>query len=408
MLDDIQEKISQGILDSVNKVKEEKDAHYMANPAQLPDRGSIDLLIERCSNQNALISGGTSLIPGPWGMAAAIPEIVMVSKKQIEMIYDIARAHGHKHIDSNLLLSVMLSASGQGTAALVVVHGQKIVMKRAGARVVQQMVELLGGKITQQVAKSMAAKWIPIAGAVAMAAWSRYSTQKIGEKAKETFYNARKAGFDNISIDLMFAVPNQGIVELKKDLETIKELNPEHISIYSLIWEEGTPFWDMLQQGTMKACDNDIEADMFELIIDTLTDMGYTHYEISNFAKTGKEARHNSKYWENKEYIALGIGASFYTEGFRGKNLLGFNEYYEAIDKGEKPWFESEKVDNPKEYEYMLGLRLLQEGIVPTEENIKITCEKLKNDGYLEIKSGKYLLTRKGIFFANYVFEQVL
>nr|MBU9918265.1 coproporphyrinogen III oxidase family protein [Fusobacteriaceae bacterium] len=92
----------------------------------------------------------------------------------------------------------------------------------------------------------------------------------------------------------------------------------------------------------------------------------------------------------------------------RGKNLLGFNEYYEAIDKGEKPWFESEKVDNPKEYEYMLGLRLLQEGIVPTEENIKITCEKLKNDGYLEIKSGKYLLTRKGIFFANYVFEQVL
>ena len=187
MLDDIQEEISQGILDSVNKVKEEKDAHYMANPAQLPDRGSIDLLIERCSNQNALISGGTSLIPGPWGMAAAIPEIVMVSKKQIEMIYDIARAHGHKHIDSNLLLSVMLSASGQGTAALVVVHGQKIVMKRAGARVVQQMVELLGGKITQQVAKSMAAKWIPIAGAVAMAAWSRYSTQKIGEKAKETF-----------------------------------------------------------------------------------------------------------------------------------------------------------------------------------------------------------------------------
>jgi oxygen-independent coproporphyrinogen-3 oxidase len=129
---------------------------------------------------------------------------------------------------------------------------------------------------------------------------------------------------------------------------------------------------------------------------------------ISDFAKEGKEARHNSKYWENKEYIALGIGASFYTEGFRGKNLLGFNEYYEAIDKGEKPWFESEKVDNPKEYEYMLGLRLLQEGIVPTEENIKITCEKLKNDGYLEIKSGKYLLTRKGIFFANYVFEQVL
>lgn len=187
MLDDIQNKISEGILDSVSKVKEERAAHYMANPAQLPERGSVDLLIERCSNQNALISGGASLIPGPWGMAAAIPEIVMVSKKQIEMIYDIAKAHGHKDIDEELILSVMLSASGQGVTALVVVHGQKIVMKRAGARAVQQMVKMLGGKITQQVAKSMAAKWIPIAGAVAMAAWSRYSTQKIGDKAKETF-----------------------------------------------------------------------------------------------------------------------------------------------------------------------------------------------------------------------------
>lgn len=187
MLSDIQEKISQGILDSVSKVKKEKDAHYLANPAQLPDKNSIDLMVERCSNKNALISGGASLIPGPWGMAAAIPEIVLVSKNQIEMIYDIAKAHGHNEINEGLILDVMLSASGQGATALVVVHGQKIVMKRAGARVVQQMVKALGGKITQQVAKSMAAKWIPIAGAAAMAAWSRYSTQKIGEKAKERF-----------------------------------------------------------------------------------------------------------------------------------------------------------------------------------------------------------------------------
>ena len=227
------------------------------------------------------------------------------------------------------------------------------------------------------------------------------------QKARETFNNARKVGFDNISIDLMFAVPGQTIEILKEDLATIKELNPNHISIYSLIWEEGTPFWDMLQKGVMKACDNDLEAEMFELIIDTLTDMGYVHYEISNFAKPGLEARHNSKYWENKEYIALGIGASFYTEGVRGKNLLGFNEYYEAIDKGEKPWFESEIVENPKEYEYMLGLRLLQKGIIPTEENIKKTCENLKNEGYLlEVEENRYILSRKGLFFGNLVFER--
>lgn len=227
------------------------------------------------------------------------------------------------------------------------------------------------------------------------------------QKAKEIYNDARLAGFDNISIDLMFAVPGQGIEELKKDLDIIKELNPEHISIYSLIWEEGTPFFDMLQKGLIKACDNDLEADMFELIIDTLTNMGYAHYEISNFAKPGFEARHNSKYWENKEYIALGVGASFYVDGIRGKNFLGFEEYYEAIDKGEKPWFEEEKVENPKEYEYMLGLRLLQKGIVPCEEKAKKTCEKLKNEGYLiEVEINRYILSKKGLFFANIVFEE--
>ena len=113
-----------------------------------------------------------------------------------------------------------------------------------------------------------------------------------------------------------------------------------------------------------------------------------------------------NKYWENKEYIALGIGASFYTEGFRGKNLLGFDDYYKAIDEGKKPWLEAEKVENPKDYEYMLGLRLLQKGIEPTEENIKKTCEKLKNEGYLvEVKKHTYILSKKGLFFGNIVFE---
>ncbi|MBN1469354.1 MAG: radical SAM family heme chaperone HemW [Fusobacteriaceae bacterium] len=228
------------------------------------------------------------------------------------------------------------------------------------------------------------------------------------EKAINTFNNARDAGFDNISIDLMFAVPGQGIDELKKDLETIKLLNPDHISIYSLIWEEGTPFWDMLQKGILKECDNDLEADMFELIIDTLKDMGYVHYEISNFSKPNMEARHNSKYWENKEYIALGIGASFYTNNFRGKNVLSFNKYYEAIDNSEKPWLEKEEIFDKKEYEYMLGLRLLNKGILPTENKIIDLCQKLENDGFLKKYENRYILTRKGLFLGNSVFEKFL
>lgn len=228
------------------------------------------------------------------------------------------------------------------------------------------------------------------------------------EKAINTFNNAREAGFNNISIDLMFAVPGQGIDELKKDLETIKLLNPDHISIYSLIWEEGTPFWDMLQKGILKECDNDLEADMFELIIDTLKEMGYVHYEISNFSKPNMEARHNTKYWENKEYIALGIGASFYVNNFRGKNVLSFNKYYEAIDNLEKPWLEKEEVLNKKEYEYMLGLRLLNRGILPTEDKIINLCQKLEKDGFLKKHEDRYILTRKGLFLGNSVFEQFL
>lgn len=228
------------------------------------------------------------------------------------------------------------------------------------------------------------------------------------QKAKETFMNARLAGFDNVSIDLMFAVPGQTIEILKRDLEIIRELNPEHVSIYSLIWEEGTPFWDMLKKGVMEECDNDLEAEMFELIIETLKQMGYVHYEVSNFAKPNFEARHNSKYWENKEYIALGIGASFYVDGVRGKNLLGFNEYYDSIDSDKKPWLEWEKVD-PVEYEYMLGLRLLEKGIIPSEEVAKKTCVKLENEGYLlEVEKNRYILSKNGLFFANRVFEEFL
>jgi uncharacterized protein (DUF697 family)/tellurite resistance protein len=103
------------------------------------------------------------------------------------MIYDIAKAHGQKEIDKELLLTVFLSAMGNATGNLLIIHGQKIMMKRVGQRAVQTIIKILGGKITQQLAKSMAAKWIPIAGAVAMAAWSRYTTNKIGEKSIEIF-----------------------------------------------------------------------------------------------------------------------------------------------------------------------------------------------------------------------------
>ena len=165
-----------------------------------------------------MISGGASIIPGPLGMAAAIPEIIAVLNNQLKMIYDIAKANGQNEINKELLISVFLSAMGNASGNLLIVHGQKIMAKRVGARALQTLIKLLGGKITQQLAKSMAAKWIPIAGAIAMAAWSKYTTNKIGQKAKEVF--SKEIVFENSEINESNIID---IVDEKINLKSIQK-----------------------------------------------------------------------------------------------------------------------------------------------------------------------------------------
>lgn len=226
-------------------------------------------------------------------------------------------------------------------------------------------------------------------------------------EAEQIYREARMAGFDNISLDLIFALPGQNMKNLEDDLDKVVFLNPEHISIYSLIWEEETELWDMREKGLVEACDDDLEALMYEKIIEFLNGKGYIHYEISNFSKESYESRHNSKYWENKEYIALGLGASYYYQNYRGKNVYDFKSYYEMIDKGIRPVLEEEYIENKKEYEYMLGLRLLERGIEVSEDDAQYLeiCKKLVSEGYLYKNGKRYFLTKKGLFFANYVFE---
>lgn len=228
--------------------------------------------------------------------------------------------------------------------------------------------------------------------------------------ALKTYDDARKAGFENISIDLIFATPDQTIEELEEDLDIVEKLSPEHISIYSLIWEEGTKFMDLLNSGKLNPLDNALEAKMYELIIDRLKKIGYLHYEISNFAKKGYEGRHNSKYWKNVEYIGAGLGASGYYKGIRYKNEIELSDYYKKIDIAEKPLMEEEEVSDKDRIEnyYILGLRLLNEGIV-AEDNIYF--EKIKNlckKGYLKNEEERYKLTSKGLMFANDVFVEIM
>ena len=212
----IKSKISEGILSAVNKVSEERENYYKKN--NVPSIDSIDNIISDYGNKNALISGGASIIPGPLGMAAAIPEIIAVLNNQLKMIYDIAKANGQNEINKELLISVFLSAMGNASGNLLIVHGQKIMAKRVGARALQTLIKLLGGKITQQIAKSMAAKWIPIAGAIAMAAWSKYTTNKIGQKAKEVF--SKEIVFENSEINESNIID---IVDEKINLKSIQK-----------------------------------------------------------------------------------------------------------------------------------------------------------------------------------------
>ena len=228
-----------------------------------------------------------------------------------------------------------------------------------------------------------------------------------GEEALRIYSDAREAGFDNITVDLMFGIPGQTLEDLYADLEMIKEIEPDHISIYSLIWENGTYFWAQKQKGIMDEIDNDTEAEMYEIIIETLSSMGYTHYEISNFAKKNKKARHNTKYWENKEFIGLGLNSASNFENKRYTNIKIFHKYYKEIDSGNRPVNikSIETVDDAEreKMKIILGLRLLDTGI-EYFENEKI--ELLIKKGLLKQENNRIKLTKEGIMLANDVFVE--
>ena len=129
--------------------------------------------------------------------------------------------------------------------------------------------------------------------------------------------SARSAGFDNISLDLMFGLPDQSSLDLEKEVTGLLEFFPEHVSLYGLSFEEGTEFYHRLREGTLSACEEDLYAEQYELIHDILVKSGFDHYEISNFARPGRECVHNQNYWRRQTSLGLGAGAhSFNASGW--------------------------------------------------------------------------------------------
>ncbi len=223
-------------------------------------------------------------------------------------------------------------------------------------------------------------------------------------EAIETYKMARKVGFDNISLDLMFSLPEQSERELEEDLEKLFILNPEHFSIYSLIWEEGTNFFKKLEKGELKETDNEVEAKMFQKIIDMAKKNNYIHYEISNFSKKNFESKHNINYWENKNYLGLGLSASGYLKNLRYKNESDLKEYYKkisqdllAVDENEKEYLREEEIE---QYRYLIGFRMLNRELEAKGKYIEI-CEKLLKEKYLKKFKNGFIVSEKGLMLFN-------
>lgn len=175
-----------------------------------------------------------------------------------------------------------------------------------------------------------------------------------------TYEFLREAGFSNISLDLMYAICGQSMDSLAFSLDKAIELNPEHISCYGLKIEENTHFWTMRQNGIIKETDDDTFADMYDYIRDKLTRSGYSHYEISNFAKEGKESRHNLKYWQNEDYLGFGLASSSKVGNRRYTHTDDYDRYLSSYQLAED--YEMDLKEQMDEF-VILSLRVIKTGV---------------------------------------------
>ena len=251
------------------------------------------------------------------------------------------------------------------------------------------------------------------------------------EQFLETYNLAREEGFDNINVDLMIGIPNQTIEILKQSLKEIIKLGPEHISVYSLILEEGTVLDKLIDEGKLELLDEEKERRMYWYTKSILELSGYEHYEISNFCKGGKKAKHNTKCWEQKEYIGIGAAAHSYLNNIRYSNDTSIEKYIENMDKIKnvnedidkqilenrdiRDIHEIQNIEDAKKEFMLLGLRKI-EGVKISEfkekyidNPIYLYHEELGRlvEEKLLIIDGDYIkLTNKGLDLANLVWEE--
>lgn len=238
------------------------------------------------------------------------------------------------------------------------------------------------------------------------------------DEVKHAVKLLREAGIKNISIDLIFGFPDESLSQWKEDISAALAINVEHISAYSLMYEEDTPLWKMLDTGKVKEIDEELSLTMFKELVCQLTDAGYEHYEISNFARPGYRSRHNSSYWHQVPYIGLGAAAHSFDLNSRQWNVADLKLYIEEINNGIIP-MEREELDNDTTFNDIIttalrtsdgiDLNAMETRLGKRYRNTLISAAgKHIEQGLLEIRHDRLRLTAEGIFISDMVMSDLM
>ncbi len=255
-------------------------------------------------------------------------------------------------------------------------------------------------------------------------AWQNSILRRLGrihmiEEFLENYHAVRQVGFENVNVDLMFALPGQTMADWKETVQRIVALEPEHISAYSLILEEGTPFYESYQAGKLNPVSEETDREMYHWAVDYLAEQGYRQYEISNFAMAGRQSRHNRIYWQAEEYLGMGLGAHSYMDGVRFHNSYDLQAYISAEGNPLRLQEDAERLTGADALaEFMfLGLRLT-EGVSFARFRQRFGKEmdavygkelrELTELGLLVREKDGVRLSRRGVDVSNFVFERFL
>ncbi len=226
-----------------------------------------------------------------------------------------------------------------------------------------------------------------------------------------TYFMSRELGVHNINVDLMYGIPYQTMASFCETLNSVLTLSPDHLSVYGLIIEEGTDFYNRKNTLPFPSVDN--ECDMYYLACKLLTDGGYSHYEISNYSKPGFESRHNLKYWNSREYIGFGVSAHSYLDGRRFFNSADLDEYIDGFVRSYTP-----RTDEDARIEYiMLSLRLIS-GLSLKEykrlfkrdfvNDNAAFLNKLADEGLIILSGGRVALSERGFYVSNSIISELI